>query len=361
MARHETFPMTMADLPPASLRLRFDKAALTANWSALDRLSGNAATGAAVKANAYGLGVRHVIPALRVAGCEQFFVAHWSEVPDVLDHAPAAMVSVLHGVASKAEAAFARSSGVTPVINSLEQAALWQQSGGGRCHLMVDTGINRLGISPAEAGLELVATLDVDILMSHLACADEDTPQNTRQLRSFSEVSASIAHRQRSLANSAGIALGQDYAFDLTRPGLALYGGIPRPELAGTIRQVAFPEAAILQVRDLHAGDAVGYNARFTAAKTMRVATVSIGYADGFLRARGAACALQHEGRELPVLGQVSMDMIVVDCTVAPDLRAGDFLSVPFDLPREAARSGLSQYELLTTIGSRFDKLANPA
>lgn len=353
--------MTLADLPPASLRLKLDTQALVANWRALASLSGTARTGAAVKANAYGLGVSHVVPALRDAGCEQFFVAHWSEVPDVLEHVPAAMVSVLHGVSSEAEAAFARSSGAAPVINSLQQAAIWQQSGGGRCHLMVDTGINRLGISPAESGSELIASLDIDMLMSHLACADEDAPQNARQLQAFRDVSAGIAHRQRSLANSAGIALGQDYAFDLTRPGLALYGGVPRPELQGVIRQVAYPEAAILQVRDLQAGDGVGYNARFTATEPMRVATVSIGYADGFLRARGGACALQHGGREMPVLGQVSMDMIVVDCTAAPDLVAGDFLSVPFNLPREAGRSGLSQYELLTTIGSRFDVLVNPA
>ena len=201
----------------------------------------------------------------------------------------------------------------------------------------------------------MISGLEVDLLMSHLACADEDVPQNSQQLHAFCEVSEVIAHRQLSLANSAGIALGQDFAFDLTRPGLALYGGIPRPELEGIIRQVAYPEAAVLQIRELQPGDTVGYNARFTAEKPMRVATVSIGYADGFLRARGAACALQHEGHDLPVMGQVSMDMIVVDCSANANLKEGDFLSVLFDLPRESQRSGLSQYELLTTIGSRFE------
>jgi alanine racemase len=355
MDLHETLPMTLADRPPASLRLRLDKGAIAENWRALDKLSGSARTGAAVKADAYGLGVAHVVPTLRDAGCDHFFVAHWSEVPDVLEHMPAAQVSVLHGIGNEAEAAFAQATGAMPVINSLRQAALWQQAGGGRCHLMVDTGINRLGISSDDAGSELVAALDIDVLMSHLACADEDTPRNAQQLQAFREVSSAIAHRQLSLANSAGIAIGQDYAFDLTRPGLALYGGVPRPELEGVIRQVAFPEAAVLQIRDLQPGDSIGYNARFTAETPVHVATVSIGYADGFLRARGPACALQHEGRDLPVLGQVSMDMIVVDCAAAPDVRESDFLSVPFDLPRESERSGLSQYELLTTLGSRFD------
>ena len=346
--------MPLPDPPPPTLRLRRDADALRANWRTLDRLSGAAEAGAAVKAEAYGLGVDFAVPALLEAGARQFFVAHWSEVAPVLQYVDGSQVAVLHGVGSEAEAAYAREIGALPVIDSLKQARLWNATGGGACHLMVDTGINRLGISPQEIGDPAIAALEIDTLMSHLACADEDSAMNARQLEAFRQVSGQVHSRRRSFANSAGIVLGLEYHFDMTRPGLALYGGIPRPELARDIAQVAFPEAAVLQLRDLSAGQAIGYNATFTAPDTMRVATVSIGYADGFLRARGKGVALQHDGRELPILGRVSMDMVVVDCAAAPDLREGDFLSIPFDLPSISRACGLSQYELLTTLGNRF-------
>ncbi|MCB2088180.1 MAG: alanine racemase [Sphingomonadaceae bacterium] len=342
------------DLPPPTLRLRIDEAALASNWHTLDQMSGSAKAGAAVKADGYGLGVERVIPVLRKAGAEDFFVAHWCEVPAVLAHIPAAMLSVLHGPLTAKDARYARETGVRPVINSLHQARLWLESGGGRCDLMVDSGINRLGIATHEIADPLIARLEIDTLMSHLASADEDSPMNARQLAAFRQVVQHLPARRTSLANSAGIALGEDYAFGLTRPGLALYGGIPRPELEGVIRQVAFPQAAVLQLRNLNAGDSVGYNATFTASEPMRVAVVSLGYADGFLRCRGPDSALLHEGRELPILGKVSMDMIVVDCANAPDLRDGDWLNVAQHLPDSSRDSGLSQYELLTLTGRRF-------
>lgn len=341
-------------LPPASLRLTVDSGGLAANWRALDRLSNGARAGAAVKAQCYGLGVEACIPVLRDAGCETFFVAHWSEVAGVIAHVPAGQVAVLHGVRNEAECAYARSTGAVPVINSLVQAERWGASGGGRCHLMVDTGINRLGIAPSDANDPRISALDVDILLSHLASADEDTAQNARQLAAFRSARGAIAHRRASLANSAGIALGPDFAFDLTRPGLALYGGVPRAELAGAIRPVAQIEAAILQTRTIAAGQSVGYNATFVASHTMRVATVSMGYADGFLRSRGAGEALLHTGRKLPILGRVSMDMIVVDLTAAPDLAEGDWLQVPWNVTDAAQQNALSPYEMLTVIGQRL-------
>lgn len=344
----------MIDVPPPSLRLMVDRAALAANWRTLDGLSGAARAGAAVKADSYGLGVDTCVPTLRDAGCETFFVAHWSEVAAVIRHVPASQVAVLHGPLSAADCAYAKATGAVPVINSLEQAGLWQAAGGGRCHLMVDTGISRLGIAPGQAGDPCIAALDVDILMSHLACADEDSAINPRQLAAFRAVLGAIPHHRASLANSAGIILGHDYAFDLTRPGLAVYGGIPRGELATTIRPVAQVEAQIIQTRSLHAGDSVGYNATFTAPRPMPVATVSLGYADGFLRSRGPGNALNHAGRALPILGKVSMDMVVVDLAAAPDLRAGDWLQVPWNVADAAQQSGLSQYEMLTVIGARL-------
>src|SRR5690606_8832040 len=181
--------------------------------------------------------------------------------------------------------------------------------------------------------------------------------QNARQAAAFGQVARQVPALRRSLANSAGIALGPDYAFDLTRPGLALYGGVPRSELASEIRQVAHPQAAVLQMRDLAAGESVGYNATFTATRPMRVATVSLGYADGFLRCWSGRGALRRGDAALPLLGRVSMDMVVVDCTAAPDLREGDWLDVPYSLPDSAARCDLSQYELLTLLGQRFRRI----
>jgi alanine racemase len=190
--------------------------------------------------------------------------------------------------------------------------------------------------------------------MSHLASADEDVPQNAAQLALFGQVARQVPARRRSLANSAGIGLGTAYAFDLTRPGLALYGGVPRPELAEAIRQVAWPQAAVLQLRELSPGDPVGYNATFTAERPLRAATVSLGYADGYLRGWSGRGALRSGDALLPLLGRVSMDLVVVDASAAPDLREGDWLDVPYSLPQAAAQSNLSQYELLTVLGKRF-------
>src|SRR5690606_19647056 len=152
--------MKSPELPPATLRLRLDTEALAANWRALDRLSGPGRAAAAVKADAYGLGIDNVVPVLRAAGAEQFYVAHWSEVPALLHHAPPAQVSVLHGPIRADDAGYARATGVRPVINSLHQARLWIDTGGGPCDLMVDTGINRLGLPMDNLGDPLVAALE---------------------------------------------------------------------------------------------------------------------------------------------------------------------------------------------------------
>ena len=306
-----------------------------------------------MKADCYGLGVEHCVPVLRDAGCRDFFVAHWSEVAAVIEHVEAAQVAVLHGPLDANEAAYARETGAMPVIDSLRQAKLWEEGGGGPCHLMVDSGINRLGISPQEISDPVVQALDVRVLLSHLACADEDSAMNAQQLEAFRDAIQRIDHREASLANSAGIALGNNYHFDLTRPGLALYGGVPRPELADHIRQVAYPKAAIIQTRKLSAGDCVGYNASFTAPSEMRVGVLSLGYADGILRSWGGA-AFRSGEKTLPILGKVSMDMIVIDLSDAPDLGDGDWVELPYHLPDAAQQTSLTQYELLTVLGNRF-------
>ncbi len=344
------------ETPPAALRLEIDRAALAANWRALDRLSGAASAGAAVKADAYGVGARVAVPVLREAGCRDFFVTYAGEAADIIDLAPPVGIALLHGPLRQSDAAWARQSGVRVVINSLEQAARWHEAGGGLCDVMVDTGINRLGLPMTDLGNPAIRALEIDLLHSHLASADEESPFNARQLALWQAAQQQLPHRRASLANSAGIVLGPAYHGQLTRPGLALYGGVPRGELASEIAQVARPMAAVMQVRDLAPGDTVGYNRMFTAPRAMRIGVIALGYADGFLRCWSGKGIARWQGSALPVLGRVSMDMTVLDLAAAPDLREGDWVELDYALPQAAAASGLSQYELLTLLGQRFSR-----
>lgn len=338
----------------APLRLRLDAAALTANWRALDRLSGAAACGAAVKGNGYGLGARGVVERLAGAGCRDFFVATWAEAA-ALEHL-GVEVAVLHGIRAEDMAA-ALGGSARPVLNTPTQIARWREAGAGRCDVMVDTGMNRLGISQEEVQQGLLDGLQIDTLMSHLACADEDSSANPRQCAALEALRGRTAAKRLSLANSAGIALGPDYAFDLTRPGLALYGGVPRGELGGVVRQVLTPEAQILQRRTLMAGEAIGYNARFTATQPTEVAILNIGYADGYWRGFSDAGSARVGDAVLPVLGRVSMDLTAVCVDAAPDLAEGDWVTIDYALPQAAVLSGMSQYELLTGLGTRGDRV----
>lgn len=349
-------PESRTALPPAALRLTIDRGALRSNWRALDALSGRAAAGAAVKANAYGLGARIAVPELLAAGCRDFFVAHVREAAELLDLLDPASLSVLHGPLTDMDARWLREMGVKPVINSLDQARRWLAAGGGSCHLMVDTGINRLGLPMSELGDRAIAGLDIDILLSHLAAAEEPSPRNPQQQARWLEARTLIPHRRASLANSAGIALGADYHGDLTRPGLALYGGVPCAALAEVIAPVVKPQAAIMQVRAIGPGDAVGYNGIFVADRPMRVGTIALGYADGYLRCWSGKGTMRASGQTLPVLGRVSMDMTVIDLSHVPDAREGDWVEADYDLRGAATASGLSQYELLTLLGTRFSR-----
>lgn len=340
---------------PAPLRLRLDGAALIANWKTLGRLSGSAAAGAAVKADAYGLGARDVVPRLWQAGCRDFFVAHWGEAQEIADLVPPAHIAVLNGI-SEGDITAARALGAVPVLNTPQQVALWKASEGGRCHMMLDSGINRLGIGPEQIGGGLFDGLGIDIALSHLASADEDCAQNAAQLRCFTEMAGEIACRRKSLSNSAGIALGPDYRFDLTRPGLGLYGGVPRAELDGQLQQVAAFEARVLQLCTVPAGAPIGYNATHVCIDALRVATLSIGYADGYWRGFSGQGMARFGDAALPVIGRVSMDLLTVDASAAPTLAEGDWVEIDFDLPGAAAMSGLSQYELLTGLGRRAER-----
>lgn len=335
------------------LRLRLDSDALVHNWRTLAVMSGGAACGAAVKADGYGLGAIGVVERLAAAGCSDFFVATWAEAAVL---APLGVrVSVLHGVRDE-DVAAALSGIARPVLNTARQIARWRDAGGGVCDVMVDTGMNRLGIAPEQVAEGLLDGLTIDTLMSHLACADEDSPMNERQRGRFAALAGRTTAQRMSLANSAGIALGAGYHFDLTRPGLALYGGRQRIGHAA-IRQVVFPEAQVLQRRTVAAGETVGYNATWTAPAATEVAILNIGYADGYFRgfsSRGTATAA---GARLPVLGRVSMDLLAVGIDAAPELGEGDWVRLDYDLPDAAEASGMSQYELVTGLGQRAERI----
>jgi alanine racemase len=261
---------------------------------------------------------------------------------------------VLHGVGpDDIEAALQLPA--RPCLNTVNQVARWQEIAPDRpCDVMVDTGINRLGLRPTE--IDALGALKIDTLHSHLACADEDTAMNGMQLERFRAVASAVPAKRCSMANSAGICLGRDYSFDLVRPGLALYGGVPRTEAEGHIRQVARVEAQIVQRRTIPEGESCGYGATFVAREDTEAAVLNIGYADGYLRgfsSHGSAFAGEYA---LPVLGRVSMDLIAVGVEAAPGLKEGDWVEIDYDLPSASKQSGLAQYELLTALGSRFER-----
>ncbi|TXG97773.1 MAG: alanine racemase [Rhodocyclaceae bacterium] len=336
------------------LRLALDGTALAANWRWLAAQSGRASCGAAIKADGYGLGARPVMERLAREGCRDFFVTTWDEVRALGAAAHGLSLSVLHGVRD-VDMVAARSATARPTLNTAEQVARWKQTGGAPCDVMVDTGMNRLGLAAEDVANGLLDGLNIDTLMSHLASADEPSAQNERQRAAFAALAGRTGARRMSLANSAGICLGPDYHFDLTRPGLALYGGIPRGEAAGHIVPVVRPQAQVIQRRRIAAGESVGYNATFTAERPMDLAILNIGYADGYLRGfsnRGAAA----DGR-FPVIGRVSMDLVAISVDQDPTVAEGDWISLDYALPQAANQSGLSQYELLTVLGDRFDRI----
>ena len=338
----------------APLRLLLDGNALVANWRWLAEQGGDAACGAAVKADGYGLGGREVVARLAAAGCGDFFCATWDEAVALGELPGGARLAVLHGVRAE-DMALARSARARPVLNSVAQVARWREAGGGACDVMVDTGMNRLGLALDEAMGGALDGLTIDTLMSHLACADEPGHAlNARQLAAFGALKDKVPAGRYSLANSAGILLGADYAFDLTRPGIALYGGVPVAAATG-IQPVVGIEAQVLQVRQVRSGETVGYGATWTAPADTAVAILNLGYADGYMRLFQPGAFATAGDRRLPLAGRVSMDLTAVDIGGA-EVKEGDWLRLDFDLPRLAARSDLSQYELLTGLNLRFER-----
>lgn len=333
-----------------SLALQHRSSALVANYQHLLKRA-QTRVGAAVKADAYGAGASNAVRLLLEQGCRDFFVSTWWEAAE-LDFLPSGTLAVLHGFGAGDEPR----PGVRPVLVTPNQVARWKASAFAKdpCDVMVDTGMNRLGID--LQALTCLDGLHLHTLHSHLACADEDHPLNRAQRDRFVAVRQAFSAQRYSLANSAGIYLGRDYAFDLVRPGLALYGGIPREEARGEIQQVTVPQACVLQIRSVPAGQPIGYNATYITPCDMPVAVINIGYADGYRRAFSSLGHARFGNASLPVVGRVSMDLVTLDATQAPSLQEGDWVDLDFDLERGSLQTGISQYELLTGLGRRFER-----
>jgi len=344
--------------------------AIVANWRQLAALHPSGPVAGVVKADAYGLGATHVAPALYAAGCRHFFVAQFAEALAIRALVPGAMVAVLNGPAPGAEAAYVAAD-VTPVLGSLAAIDRWTAFGRnlGRplsVLLHVDTGMQRLGLPPAEVAV-LAADpgrldgLELRFVMTHLVSAElPDDPINALQRARFQDACAALPAAPRSLANSSGIFLGPEFASDLARPGAALYGINPTPGRDNPMRPVARLLAPVLQVRDIPAGESVGYNATWRAVRPSRIATVAMGYADGWLRAhsnRGHAC---FDGAPVPLVGRVSMDLCTYDVTDFPAIMPGERLELlgPAFGPDAAAEvAGTNGYEILTFMGMRIARV----
>ncbi|WP_416358386.1 alanine racemase [Aureimonas phyllosphaerae] len=349
--------------------LTVDLGAIARNYRALVARAGGAAVAGVVKADAYGLGMARVAPVLLEAGCRTFFVAHLSEALALRPILPEGIeIFVLNGLLPGDERLCAEN-GIRPVLNSLDQAEAWSALGTGLgrplpAAIQVDSGMSRLGLAPAEvdalvASPERFRGVDTVLVMSHLACGDEPAhPANAEQLAAFQALSARLPRARRSLANSAGLFLGDAYRFDLVRPGIALYGGAPTGGRPNPMEPVVRLGARVIQLREVPVGAGIGYGFTAVAERPMRLATLSVGYADGWLRSASNRGAVFHAGRRLPIVGRVSMDSIIVEAGDAP-LRAGDpveLIGPDIPLDAAAAAAGTISYEILTSLGSRYER-----
>jgi alanine racemase len=353
----------------AGLRLTIDLDRLAGNWSRLAALAAPAECAAVVKANAYGIGIEQAVPALAKAGCKTFFVAVPEEGNRVRAVAKDAAIYVLNGFFSDAAGLY-REHGLRPVLGNSDELSAWKSwCKSETAALHVDTGMNRLGLSIDQAGAMDEADLraaGIVLLLSHPACADEpDHPLNAVQLKRFLTLAGRMAGLPCSLANSAGIHHGQAWHFAMVRPGIALYGGASHPDAVSD--PVVTADARILQVRTVAKGESVGYGAVQTMQRDSRIAIVSAGYADGYLRAAGSndnsnGASLAIGGHMAPLAGRISMDLIAADVTDIPDEalennRWAELFGDTVDINQVAACAGTIAYELLTGLSRRAERI----
>lgn len=359
--------------PPVLKRatLTVDLAALAANYRAIRDRALGADTAGVIKANGYGLGAREAAETLAAQGCDVFYVARVEEGMGVRREQKDASIFVFDGVLPRTEDELVEYE-LTPVVNSLEQLERWNGYGHRiqrrlACSLHIDTGMRRLGLPEAETArlvdqLSAFDAVEITQVISHLASADvSGSEQSRQQLKRFSEIRKQLPMGQASLANSAGIYLGPDYHFDLVRPGIALYGGKPLPESqeANPMKNVATLEAPIAQLREAEPGETVGYGATYTIDRPTIVATIPVGYADGFLRSSSSRGSVAVAGHMAPIIGRVSMDLITIDVSDVPSQVL--YPGAPVEMLGEycrvddvAAVAGSIPHEFLTNLGHRF-------
>lgn len=333
--------------------LQIDIPAIVANWKALAAKAPSARAAAVVKADGYGLGAAKVVPALYEAGARDFFVALAGEGQAIRDRLPDdASINVLSGHMPDADLR-----GLVPVINSPEQFFRDRAMRPGQPFaIQLDSGMNRLGMEAAEwAGIrdEVLATGPA-FIMSHLACADEpEHPANALQLKAFREMTEGVGV-PLSLAATGGILLGPDFHFDMVRPGVGLYGGMPFADARPAVR-LSLP---VIQTREVQAGEIVGYGATWTADSPRRVATVAAGYADGILRILSSSGAsLYADGNACPIVGRVSMDLVTADVTHLDEMPTELELICPEQpIDALAGYAGTIGYEVLTSLRHRYER-----
>jgi alanine racemase len=365
-------PSHLARVARAGAVLTVDLDAVAANYRLLVERAGRAVVAGVMKADAYGLGMAQVAPALVRAGCRVFFTAHLEEGMRLRGIVPAdSAIHVLHGPPPGTAADFIEYR-LIPVLNDPGQVRAWSAAcvrAGRRlaAAVQVDSGMSRMGLAPADLDAlgeprDWLAAFEPVLLMSHLACADTPGhPLNARQRTRFDAIRARFPAMPASLANSSAVFLGPDFHHDLVRPGAALYGINPQPGAPNPLRQAVLLDARIVQVRTIEAGAAVGYGARYVADGTRRIATIAVGYADGWLRAlSGRGCAYV-DGVRVPIAGTVSMDSITLDVSGIPDARLQPGMTVELlgahqHVDAVAAAADTIGYEVLTRLGPRFER-----
>jgi alanine racemase len=369
-------PQLAVPLEEAGAILTIDCATIVANWKTLASRAAPADCAAVVKADAYGCGLEPVATALAAAGCETFFVAHLAEARRLRGAVPNAVIYVLNGIVPGTAHLFAELN-ARPVIGNLGELTEWEafravQSWSGGAALHFDTGMNRLGLGPAEAPglaarMAAMPNHGISLVMSHFACADEPNhPLNAKQIADFRDIRMMFRGIPASLANSPGIFLDPAAHFDLVRPGIALYGSNPTTARVNPMRPVVELKARLLQARIVPQGMSVGYGATWTAGRTSRIAILSIGYADGYSRPIGGSddrtggeAAVQ--GVRCPIVGRVSMDLIAVDITALPkDVHRGDWITLLGDgigVDEMAGWARTISYDVLTRLGRRFHRV----
>jgi alanine racemase len=360
----------MENLSRSGATLTIDLAALRSNYRLLARKSGKAVTGAAIKGEAYGLGLEPVARTLWDEGCRDFFVARPDEGEVLRAILKRANIYILDGL-YPGETAYYLQHNLRPALTTLPQAREWAKSAkGAACAFHVDTGINRVGMT-GDDYFDSVQLLKPALLMSHLACADDfKHPMNKAQWLRFGALRKLLPHVPASFANSSGIYLGEGYHFDMTRPGVALYGGNPTPHKTNPMKPVAQLDARVLQVREVRKGETVGYSATWTASKTSRIAIIAAGYRDGIPRKlssskpKGPAHVFLG-GQRCPIIGRVSMDMTCVDASAVPERKlaratSAEFFGRNISVDEAAGWAGTISYELLTHLGNRYTRVYSP-